>query len=185
MHISGRIPLGIVHGRFQPPHSGHVQYLLAALARAERVVIGIATPKLCSEEEAAHTGYPCTAALNPFSYDERVGMLSAALAAEGIAADRYSYIPFPSDYAGLHAVVPQTAVFLMSITSKSDERKLEHLASLGYATEAVIRLPESVERAHADAVRASVRARTEAWRALVPEAVARYMEAHGLVEKLR
>ena len=46
---------------------------------AHAPAFGIATPEICSEEEAARTGYPCTAALNPFSYEERVGMLAAAL----------------------------------------------------------------------------------------------------------
>jgi len=179
------LPLGIVHGRFQPPHNGHLRYILAALTRAQRVIIGVATPKLCSEEEAARTGYPCTATLNPFSYDERIGMLSAALGAAGIPAERYSFIAFPSDYANLQTIVPPSTVFLMSITSEGDTRKAVHLTSLGYATEAVISLPEDEDREHAEAVRASARSGTDGWKALVPPAVAAYMDAHGLTERLR
>lgn len=179
------IPFGIVHGRFQPPHSGHLRYILAALARAEQVIIGVATPKICSEEEAARTGYPCTAALNPFSYDERVGMLSAALEAAGIPAKRYSFITFPSDYANLQMIVPLDTVFLMSVTGEGDTRKAVHLTSLGYTTETVISVPQGEDREHAEAVRASVRAGTTDWKGLVPSAVSVYIEKHSLVERLR
>lgn len=180
-----KLSLGVVHGRFQPPHSGHVRYLIAAFARAEHVIIGIATPRICSEEEAAQTGYPCTAALNPFSYDERMGMIQAALDEAGIARERYSFVDFPSDYANLSAVVPKDAVFLMSVTSGGDKGKISHLASLGYATETVIEIPESEEREHAGGVRESVRADTDAWRTLVPKSIASYMESNDLLDKLR
>ena len=182
-----KLSLGVVHGRFQPPHLGHVRYLLAAFARTERVVIGIATPRICSEEEAARTGYPCTAALNPFSYEDRMGMISTALDEAGIARERYSFVDFPSNYeeSSLARIVPKDAVFLMSVTSGGDKGKIAHLASLGYATEIVIEIPESEEREHAGGVRESVRAGTDAWRALVPKSIASYMESHGLLDKLR
>ena len=180
-----KLTLGIVHGRFQPPHSGHVRYLLAAFVRAERVLIGISTPKICSEEEAARTGFPCTLALNPFSYSEREGMLRAALDEADIDASRYSFVDFPSDYAGLSTLVPADAVFLMSVTGAGDERKISHLASLGYATEIVIEIPESEERQHAHEVRESVRKGTDAWKALVPKSIAEYLRENGLLDKLR
>lgn len=179
------IPLGIVHGRFQPPHSGHIRYILGALKRAERVIIGIATPTLCTEEEAARTGYPCTPALNPFSFDERKEMITCALDAHNVLHERYSFIQFPSDYANLATLIPPNAVFLISSTSPADGRKMAHLAALGYETETVMRLPEGAEREHAEAVRESVREGTEVWKTLVPEPIAEYMESHGLLEKLR
>ncbi len=34
---------GMIHGRFQPFHNGHLEYLLAALERCETLIIGITT----------------------------------------------------------------------------------------------------------------------------------------------
>ena len=111
-------------------------------------------------------------------------MLSAALGEAGIPPNRYSFVPFPSDYAHLSGIVPPNAVFLMSVTGTGDAKKIAHLAALGYAAETVIEIPESEEREHAGGVRESVRAGTDAWKALVPESIRAYMEAHGLLDKL-
>jgi len=32
----------MVHGRFQPLHCGHLQYVLVAFARCEHLIVGIA-----------------------------------------------------------------------------------------------------------------------------------------------
>jgi nicotinamide mononucleotide adenylyltransferase len=184
MEQTDRIPTGVAHGRFQPPHKGHVRYLLAALMRAEQLYIGIATPILCTEEEAARTGYPCTAALNPFSYDERKGMIEAALDEAGISRERYTCLPFPSDYASVEKLFPSDAVFLMSVTGASDSKKIAHIESLGYRTETVLEIPESDEREHAGGVRENARDGGSGWHELVPLSVRAYMESHNLVEKL-
>ena len=36
---------GMIHGRFQPFHTGHLEYLVAAAARCERLVVGITNPE--------------------------------------------------------------------------------------------------------------------------------------------
>ena len=180
-----RIPIGVAHGRFQPPHNGHVRYLLAAFVQAEHVLVGIATPKLCTEEEAARTGWPCTAALNPFSFAERKGMITAALNEAGVSPDRYSFVDFPSDYAHVESIVPAGATFFMSVTGTGDTKKIEHLKSLGYAVETVMEIPEDEEREHSGGVRESAKAGTAEWQSLVPDSVRAYMEEHGLIKKLK
>ena len=37
-------PIGVIHGRFQMLHLGHMEYLLAGKARCERLIIGISNP---------------------------------------------------------------------------------------------------------------------------------------------
>ena len=39
-----RVALGMIHGRFQPFHLGHLAYLRAAAKRAERLLVGITNP---------------------------------------------------------------------------------------------------------------------------------------------
>jgi cytidyltransferase-like protein len=179
-----RIPLGIAHGRFQPPHNGHVRYVLAALERAERVIVGICTPELCTEEEAARTGYPCVPEHNPFSYAERAGMLAAALDEAGVSPARYSFAALRSDYADVESAIPKNAVFLMSVTGAGDAAKIAHLASLGYATETIMELPSGTVREEGSGVRDGLRQGDGSWKDLVPESVRGYLEQHGLLDKL-
>ncbi len=172
-----RIPLAVVHGRFQPPHNGHVRYILASLERAERVAIGICTPTICTPEEAAVSGFPCTAEENPFTFTERVDMISAALEAEGISKDRYSFTEFPSDYVGVCDMFPKDVVFFLSHTGTGDDAKKAHLASLGLTTETVIALSYEDWRERSGDVRTGLADGTDAWTALVPPAVATYLKA--------
>lgn len=164
---------GVTHGRFQPFHNGHLHSILLALTRCDHLIIGICTPTLCSESEAAQSGYPCTAQQNPFSHDDRVHMITESLVEAGIPRDRFSCIPFPSDYKNISPIVPTNAVFYMSQTSPADSAKGDHLRSLGYQVETIIMIPSSAARTRGAAIRESLQEGTDTWRESVPEAVIR------------
>jgi len=40
-----RVALGMIHGRFQPFHTGHLEYLVAAAGRCRRLAVGITNPE--------------------------------------------------------------------------------------------------------------------------------------------
>jgi len=176
--------IGVVHGRFQPPHNGHIRYILAALEKADRVIIGICTPAICTKEEAARTGYPCTRALNPFTYSERVAMITLALWEADVAPERYEFVAFPSDYKNIEAIIPKGAVFLMSVTGGSDSEKIEHLQTLGYAVETVFSILPELDRERSGHIRESGRAGDGSWEHMVPKCVAGYMKEHGMLDRL-
>ncbi len=132
-----KIPLGIVHGRFQPPHNGHIRFMQEAFNRAEHVIIGICTPAICTEEEAERTGYPCAPHMNPFTHQERIEMITLALTDVGILKEQFSFIPFPSDYQNIEVLVPKDSVFFMSVTSEHDQRKITYLESRGFHIETI------------------------------------------------
>ena len=177
--MTDRIPLAAVHGRFQPPHNGHVRYILAALDRADHVFVGICTPAICTPEEAASTGYPCTAAENPFTFAQRAEMLTLALEAAGIAQERYSFADFPSDYAGVTALFPTGTAFFLASTGNSDTAKATHLERLGLATETVITLPNDEWRERGGDIRQGLADGTDDWARLVPPAIAEYLRTRG------
>ncbi len=179
-----KISVGVVHGRFQPPHNGHIRYILAALGRAEHVLVGICTPEACTEAEAARTGYPGAPHLNPFTHAERAGMIAAALEEAGIARDRYSFIPFPSDYQGLGELLPKNAVFLMSVTADSDKEKISYLERLGFKAETVYFILENGRHERSGLVRERGAEADPSWEDLVPPSIARYIREHGLLERL-
>ncbi len=169
-------PLGFVHGRFQPPHNGHIRYILSALEKAEHVRIGICTPKICTNEEAERTGYPCTKELNPYSYEERVAMLTLSLTDEGVDASLYSFIPFPSDYHNIETILPKGTVFFISKTSADDDAKIREIEKAGFKTEILMELTEDTDRERSG----HVRDRAENWEKMVPKVVADYIHHKNL-----
>ena len=165
-----QITKGIVHGRFQPPHNGHIQYILRALDQVEHLTIGICTPKICTQEEADSTGYPCTAELNPFTHEERMRMISETLEEAMIPKERYTIIPFPSDYKDIQSIIPKDTVFFISHSGNLDSRKKEFLESLGYSTEIILSV-EDTRTESGQKIRDLIRAGDDAWKALVSKPV--------------
>jgi nicotinamide-nucleotide adenylyltransferase len=176
-----KIPIAVVHGRYQPPHNGHLRYMLMAFEKAEHILIGVCTPEICSDEEAERTGYPCSPHLNPFSYEDRKAMISLALTEQNILPSRYTIIPFPSDYKNIETLIPHNAVFFMSVTSEHDSKKIEHLKQKGFVVETIFSQPNETPREHGEQVRDSVRAGTADWQDIVPEAVQQYIRKNNLL----
>ena len=179
-----KITHGVVHGRFQPPPNGHIRYILAGLERTEHLIIGICTPKICTEEEAAASGYPCTKELNPFTFEERATMISLALDEAGIARDRYTCMPFPSDYQYVKERLPEGTVFLMSVTGAGDEKKIEYLKNLGLTVETIFSIPEGNERERSGVIRDSVQKGTTEWEKIMPKSITNYMKERHMLERL-
>lgn len=175
---------GVVHGRFQPPHNGHIRYILAALERCEHLIVGICTPKICTEEEAAASGYPCTEALNPFTFEERATMVRLALDEAGIERERYTSMPFPSDYAYVGARLPEGTVFFMSITGRGDEKKIEYIKTLGFTVETVLSVPEGNDRERSGTVRESAKEGKTDWETIMPKSIVRYIKENHMLERL-
>ena len=171
-----KVANGIVHGRFQPPHNGHIRYILSALDKAEHLVIGICTPRICTPEEALATGYPCTAELNPFSYSDRKEMITAALSELGVPREKYSFVDFPSDYTGIGNIVSKDTVFLMSMSGESDMKKREYLETLGFTVDTVIAVPEDESIEKGSLVRAGLTAGTHSWEPLVPKSISEFLK---------
>ncbi len=72
---------GLLVGRMQPVHNGHLQVIKRILEEVDEVVIGIGSAQL------SHT------LKDPFTAGERVMMLTKALSENGIPASKYYIIP--------------------------------------------------------------------------------------------
>ena len=72
---------GILIGRMQPVHNGHMQIIKQILKEVDEIVIGIGSAQLSHELK------------DPFTAGERVVMLSQALAESKIDPSRYYIIP--------------------------------------------------------------------------------------------
>ena len=72
---------GILIGRMQPIHKGHIQVIKKILEEVDEIIIGIGSAQLSHELK------------NPFTAGERIVMVSQALAEENIHPGRYYIIP--------------------------------------------------------------------------------------------
>jgi nicotinamide-nucleotide adenylyltransferase len=72
---------GLLVGRMQPVHDGHLEVIRRILEEVEEVIIGIGSAQL------SHT------VKDPFTAGERVMMLTKALTENGIPASKYYIIP--------------------------------------------------------------------------------------------
>lgn len=71
---------GLVIGRFQPLHYGHVYLLQQALIHAKKIIIGIGSSNVTNDD-------------NPFTYEQRVHMIRQTIAKENITKDVVKVIP--------------------------------------------------------------------------------------------
>jgi len=170
-------PVAVIHGRFQPLHWGHLEYLLAGAVRADVLVVGITNPDpglSAPEPTDPERGRPES---NPFTYYERYLMVEGALREAGIAPERLRIVPFPHSFPDrLRYYAPPDATYLLTVYDEWGDTKVERLQRLGLATEVMWRRTE--KPISGSRVRAAIRA-GEDWSLLVPPAVARVIKDGG------
>jgi cytidyltransferase-like protein len=165
----------MIHGRFQPFHNGHLEYLAGVAARCDEVFVGITNPdprRIKPEPSDPLRHLPES---NPFSYVERLLMAEAAAADVGLEAERLHVIPFPVNEPELWpAYVPGGVTQYVRLFSEWGGTKLERMREAGYD---VVVLDEGVEKAVSGAdVREALRSDGD-WEALVPAGVARVIRS--------
>jgi nicotinamide-nucleotide adenylyltransferase len=158
---------GMIHGRFQPFHNGHLEYLRGAAARSDEVFVGITNPDPTRIKEEPSDPLRHLPESNPFTYVERLLMVQAVAEDEGM---RVSVIPFPVNEPDLWAAyVPPGVTQYLRLFSEWGGTKLDRMQEAGYE---VVVLDEGIEKGISGAdVRAAIRAGAE-WEALVPPGVA-------------
>ncbi len=165
---------GMIHGRFQPFHLGHLEYLRGAAERSDEVFVGITNPdptRILPEESDPLRHLPES---NPFTYVERLLMVKAAAGDLGLDPLHVHVIPFPVNEPELwHAYVPHGVTQYLRLFSAWGGTKLERMREAGYE---VVILDEGVEKEISGAdVRDAMRSGGE-WEELVPSGVARVIQ---------
>jgi cytidyltransferase-like protein len=160
----------MIHGRFQPFHNGHLEYLRGAAGRSDEVFVGITNPDPARIVPEASDPLRHLPESNPYSYVERLLMVKAAAADAGIEAGRLHVIPFPVNEPELwDAYVPRDLVQFIRLFSDWGGTKLERLREAGYE---VVVLDEGTDKELSGAeVRAAIREGGD-WESLVPPGVA-------------
>ena len=164
---------GMIHGRFQPFHNGHLEYLRGAAERSVELWIGITNPDPTRIKPEASDPLRHLPESNPFSYAERLLMVKAAAADLGLEPAAVHVIPFPVNEPELwSAYVPVDVTQYLRLFSDWGGTKLERLREAGYE---VVILDEGAEKEISGAdVREALR-EGGAWELLVPPGVARIL----------
>ena len=165
---------GMIHGRFQPFHNGHLEYLKGAAGRCDEVFVGITNPDPSRIRPEASDPLRHLPESNPYSYVARLMMVKAAASEAGLDLARVHVIPFPVNEPELWpAYVPDDVVQFIRLFSDWGGTKLDRLREAGYD---VVILDEGAEKEISGVeVRAAIRDGGD-WQRLVPPGVARVLE---------
>lgn len=176
---------GVVYGRFQIPHLKHIEYILAAKMRCQKLYIGITFPDdlYVSDEEGPNYRGKRTA--NPLTYIERYEMIRDSLLEFKVPRESFEIIPFPIDRPNyLMQYVPKDAVCYMSICDDWTAKNERMFQRMGLKTEVLWRREEQEKGVTGSIVRQKIKDREE-WKHLVPKSVYKYMIDHEIDERIR
>jgi len=167
---------GMIHGRFQPFHNGHLEYLRGAAARCDEVWVGITNPDPKRIKEEPTDPLRHLPESNPWTYAERLLMVKEVARDEGIDVH---VIPFPVNEPELwNAYVPADAVQFIRHFSEWGGTKIERLRAGGFD---VVVLDEGATKEISGAdVRAALRDGGD-WRSLVPPGTARVIASQRAI----
>ena len=177
------IPVCVIHGRFQPLHDGHMEYLLAGMSRCRHLVIGITNPDPWQTKDESADENRGLDLSNPCTFYERLMMIERALSDSGVTRDLFRIVPFPISFPErIGHYVPTDAEFLLTIYDKWGEEKLRRLRDLGLRTHLLWRRTEKVTTG--TFVRDAI-ASGRTWEHLVPAATAKVVREFNIDARMR
>jgi cytidyltransferase-like protein len=174
---------GMVHGRFQPFHNGHLEYVLSALQRCDHLIVGITNPDpSLLVQESADPGRHLPEA-NLFTFFERQWMIRVALAEARCEANRVSLVPFPIHHSERwQFYCPPGTTQFVRLFSAWGRKKFERFQTLGWP---VVVLDAGVAKhVSGTEVRRCLRV-GHGWEDLVPFAVAQILREIGAMERMK
>lgn len=174
---------GSVHGRFQPPHLGHFEYIHEAMNLCDFLWIGIARPDIREYDPCEVAKHRADVANNPLTYFERITIIEQMLIESGKSRLQFGFVPFPIDKPErLPDFLPTSVVCFTTIYDDWNRHKVAKLQMAGYKVEV---LWERTDKLYAgQAIRDSIRAGTSDWESMVPPATARILKDLDLGKRL-
>lgn len=122
-------------------------------------------------------------ASNPFTYFERVKMITAALVDEGVQPKAFGFLPFPIETpAHLPAFLPLNVPCFTTICEEWNKEKIAVLQDVGYLVHVLWDRPKKISAAD---IRSAILAGDDAWRGMVPTAVAKSLDEMNAAERIR
>ncbi len=167
-------------GRFQPFHCGHLELVELIATEQRPLIIGITNPDERDLNRPASNPHRHLEAANPFSYFERVQMISALLDKLSLT-ERTTIVPFPLEHPTTwQTYIPRTSVQVVRVFSSWETEKMQRLSNGGYRVREI--QGNETQRISGTDIRQAM-ANGEPWQQWLPEPVAAYCSP--LVERLR
>jgi nicotinamide-nucleotide adenylyltransferase/phosphinothricin biosynthesis protein PhpF len=172
--------IGVVHGRFQVLHNGHMEYLLEGKNRCEHLVIGLTNPDITLMHPSITNPYRSEPASNPLTYFERLQIIQGALIDEGIHLGEFDIVPFPIDCPEtLFNYVHKEAKYYMTIYDDWGLEKKQILQNLGCDIEVMWQRTSAEKVVSGTEVRSLI-ANGRSWKHLVPDFAFNYIIDNGI-----
>ena len=173
---------GSVHGRFQPFHNEHLEYVLAAHRACEFLWVGITkydldleTSPLGREREKPEN--------NPLSYFERVTIIGEALVEAGLQRSAFSFVPFPIEHpTKLKQFLAPSVPCFTTICEEWNREKIKVLEAQGYTVRVLWEHDKNVTGRN---IREQIISGDRGWRQQVPNATVRAVDRLDLRSRLR
>lgn len=176
---------GIVNGRFQVLHLKHIEYILAAKMRCDKLYIGITNPDGAHTRDTVHDENRGTKAGNPLTYFERCEMIRGAMEEFNVPAKEYDFIPFPISMPEYIAqYTPKEAVYYVGMFDAWDEEKYKILRSLDLDVNILWRKTEEEKGITGSKVRELI-ATDQEWKQFVPKSVYHYLTENELDKRVK
>ena len=174
-----------MHGRFQPPHIEHLEYIEAGLALADHLIIGITQPSIDALSDCPEDPHRAAALANPFTFAERCELIGEMLRAIDISESRFSFIQFPIEAPlALRDAIDIKVPCLTTIRDQWNITKIERLRFLGYLVE-ILWDRRGISGIQGTEIRRLIRAESPDWRRYLHPAVSEHLEKTGLINKIR
>lgn len=180
------VETGVIFGRYQIFHLKHMEGVLAAKMRCNKLYIGITHPDIVAYAATSPLDVNgVTKRENPLTYFERMEMIQSALRDFGVKRKEFEIIPFPISQPDLITqYAPKDATYYMSLCTPWDEEKYRILQSQGLKTEVLWRRNPEEMGITGKIIRELITEDKE-WQQHVPRSVAEYLIEHGLDRRIR
>jgi cytidyltransferase-like protein len=177
--------LGVIHGRFQMLHLGHMEYLLAGKSRCDFLYIGVTNPDPELTAPNSNDLKRTNLSANPFTYYERLQMLCNAMLESGVNRNQFEIVPFPINYPQLlKYYVPLDATFFVTVYDTWGEHKLKTLQDLGVNVDLMWRRTMDERLTSGTEVRTLI-ANDGEWESLIPKSTVEYLRNWKLIERVK
>lgn len=179
-----KYPEGSAHGRFQPLHKGHLEYLLKAKRRCDFLWVGVTQPDIESLGLSPRDPHRQDPQNNPMTYEERREMIIKALLDEGLKRDEFDIIPFPIESPEeLHMHLPINVPIFTTICDEWNKFKIELLRAEGYKV--IVLFSRKRKIFDGIKIRHLISIGDESWKEQVPHATIEIVQKYDVCSRLR
>ena len=176
--------IGVIHGRMQVLHKGHIEYLLEAKSRCDFLYIGITNPSPNLTKENETDKNRSKPESNLFTYYERMEMIRDAMLEQGVKGDKFEIVPFPINFPEtIKYYTPLNAIFFVTIYDEWGRHKYNLLKDMGLEVD-LMWVRDMSERLTSGTEVRKLIANSQKWEHLVPNSVAKYIKDKELDKRI-